>query len=146
MELKDIMELWDRFEASAVDEMELELDGARFSLKKGGQIAAPAVIREVIPAAAAKAPAAPASSSEMNAHLFKEVKAPLVGTFYNAPAPDAAPFVKVGDKVKAGDVIGIIEAMKLMNEVTASEDGVVEKILAQSGELVAYDQVLMLLK
>ncbi len=74
------------------------------------------------------------------------VKAPLVGTFYCAPSPEDKPFVTVGQQVKKGDVIGIIEAMKLMNEITAPEDGVVKNIFAQNGNMVEYGEVLMVLE
>ena len=74
------------------------------------------------------------------------VKAPLVGTFYCAPSPEDKPFVTVGQSVKKGDVIGIIEAMKLMNEITAPEDGVVKNIFAENGNMVEYGEVLMVLE
>jgi acetyl-CoA carboxylase biotin carboxyl carrier protein len=73
------------------------------------------------------------------------VKSPIVGTFYDAPAPDKAPFVKVGDSVKKGDVIMIIESMKLMNEIQSDYDGTVKKILAKTGDAVEYDQPLMII-
>ena len=75
----------------------------------------------------------------------KVVKSPIVGTFYAAPSPDQPPFVQVGDTVKKGDVILIIESMKLMNEVTSDTDGVVKEILVKNGEAVEYDQPLMVL-
>jgi acetyl-CoA carboxylase biotin carboxyl carrier protein len=71
------------------------------------------------------------------------VKAPIVGTFYAAASPDEPPYVKIGDTVKKGDVLMIIESMKLMNEVTSDFDGVVEEILVSNGEAVEYDQPLM---
>lgn len=89
------------------------------------------------PAAQAEAPAAPAVKSG------NVVKAPIVGTFYAAASPEDAPFVKVGDTVKKGDVLMIIESMKLMNEVTSEFDGVVEEIFAANGDAVEYDQPLM---
>jgi len=73
------------------------------------------------------------------------VKAPLVGTYYAAPSPDQKPFVQVGDTVKKGDVILIIESMKLMNEVQSDFDGVVKEILVQNGDGVEYDQPLMII-
>lgn len=73
------------------------------------------------------------------------IKAPLVGTFYAAPSPDQPPFVQVGDSVKKGDVIMIIESMKLMNEVQSDTDGVVKEILVQNGDPVEYDQPLMVI-
>ena len=71
-----------------------------------------------------------------------QVKSPLVGVFYAAPAPDAAPFVKVGDTVKKGDVLCIVEAMKLMNEIVAETDGVVVDICAGNGDVVEFGQTL----
>ena len=74
------------------------------------------------------------------------VKSPIVGTYYRAPSPDKPPFVKVGDKVKKGDVIMIIESMKLMNEVQSEFDGVVERILVSDGQAVEFDQPIMIIK
>ncbi len=84
--------------------------------------------------------AAPAASS-----TGKAIKSPIVGTFYSAPSPDQPPFVKVGDTVKKGDVVLIIESMKLMNEVTSDIDGVVQEILVKNGDAVEYDQPLIIL-
>lgn len=75
-----------------------------------------------------------------------QVKAPLVGTYYSASAPDAGAFVKVGDTVKKGQILGIIEAMKLMNEIESEYDGVVEQILVENGQMVEYGQVLFVIK
>lgn len=74
------------------------------------------------------------------------VKAPIVGTFYSAPSPDKPPFVRVGQQVKKGDVIMIIESMKLMNEVQSDFDGTVAEILVKNGEAVEYDQPIMIIK
>ena len=93
----------------------------------------------VMPAAPAETPAAP------KAPAGKAIKAPLVGTFYAAPSPDQPPFVQVGDTVKKGDVVLIIESMKLMNEVTSDVEGVVQEILVKNGDAVEYDQPLMIL-
>ncbi|MBC7332974.1 MAG: acetyl-CoA carboxylase biotin carboxyl carrier protein, partial [Actinobacteria bacterium] len=75
-----------------------------------------------------------------------EVKSPIVGIFYRAPSPDAPPFVKVGDKVKKGDVLCIIEAMKLMNKITSDYDGEIKEILVQNEEPVEFNQTLMTIK
>lgn len=93
----------------------------------------------VAPAAAPVAPVAevPASSS---------ITSPMVGTFYRAPSPGAAPFIEVGDHVKKGQVIGIIEAMKLLNEVEADKDGVVKAFAAENGQPVEYGQPLVILE
>ena len=82
-------------------------------------------------------------ASKVNGNI---VKSPIVGTFYAAPSPDKPPFVKIGDTVKKGDVIMIIESMKLMNEVQSDFDGVVESILVSDGQTVEYDQPVMVIK
>lgn len=98
------------------------------------------------PAVSAAAPAAPAETPAVSQKpAGKSIKAPLVGTFYAAPSPDQPPFVQVGDTVKKGDVVLIIESMKLMNEVTSDVDGVVQEILVKNGDAVEYDQPLMIL-
>jgi acetyl-CoA carboxylase biotin carboxyl carrier protein len=91
-------------------------------------------------AAPAAAPPAPA-----DAHLH-EVKSPIVGTFYRAPAPDAAPFVQVGATVEPGTVLCIVEAMKLMNEIECDMAGRIAKILVENGQPVEYDQTLFLVE
>ena len=77
---------------------------------------------------------------------IKTVTSPLVGTFYSAPSPDAAPYISVGDTVKKGQVIGIVEAMKLMNEIESEHDGVVTEIMVNNGDMVEYGQVLVKVK
>lgn len=137
MDLSNIMDLLERFEASSLSFFELELSGAHLKMKKGEEAAIPVSRenKEILPAKAIE--------PKKEESKQKELRTPLAGTFYCAPSPDEEPFVKVGQKIRKGDVIGIIEAMKLMNEVTASEDGIVEEIVAGNGELVAYDEVLI---
>ena len=91
------------------------------------------------PVAAAAAPAAPAAAS---GHV---VKSPMVGTFYRAPNPGAAPFVEVGQSVKEGQPLCIIEAMKLLNEIEADKSGVIKEILVENGEPVEYGQPLFVI-
>ena len=94
--------------------------------------------RFIIPDSAPQsAPAAPKSSDASGC-----ITSPMVGVFYAAPAENAEPFVKVGDSVKKGDTLCIIEAMKLMNEITAEQDGVITEICAQNGQVVEYGSVL----
>ena len=106
----------------------------------------------VVAAAPAKAPApidSALSASEVSMAeevSGKIVKSPIVGTFYSAPSPDKPPFVKTGDEVKKGDVIMIIESMKLMNEIQSEYDGVVEQILVSDGQAVEFDQPIMVIK
>ena len=94
--------------------------------------------------AAVSAPAGEAPKAETAAD-GNEVKAPIVGTFYAAPSPDSEPFVKVGSQVKKGDTIFIIESVKVMSEVQSEFDGVVKKILVNSGDPVDFDQTLMVI-
>lgn len=95
----------------------------------------------------------PANSAEMTENIpiingsvdfneIHEVKSPMVGVFYQAPAPDAEPFVKIGSRVKKGDVLCIIEAMKVMNEITSDVDGEIVDICAENGQIVEYSQTL----
>lgn len=86
------------------------------------------------------------SEEEKTVISGNQVKAPLVGTYYSASAPNAEPFVQIGDTVKKGQTLGIIEAMKLMNEIESEYDGVVEDILVENGQMVEYGQVLFVIK
>lgn len=160
MEMKNIYELWDRFEVSSVGEMELDMNGVHFVLKKNTQ----SVTQNVMPAMGnvncnvnndSVNAANPMSGNvvsgigEANKSTDEgsvKITAPLVGTFYLAASPDADPFVKVGDRVNKGDVVCIIEAMKLMNEVKAPQDGIVKEILAEDAGMVEYGQVLITLE
>lgn len=82
------------------------------------------------------------SSQIKDYNKYRDIKSPMVGIFYTAPSPDAEPFVKVGSKVKKGDTLCIIEAMKLMNDVVAEEDGEIVEICAENGALVEFGQIL----
>ncbi|MCR5816564.1 MAG: acetyl-CoA carboxylase biotin carboxyl carrier protein [Ruminococcus sp.] len=97
------------------------------------------------PAGAAAPASAPAAAPAAPTAAGREVKSPIVGTFYSAPSPDSAPFVQVGDKVKKGDVIYIIESMKVMSEITSEFDGVVKEILVNNGDSVEFDQTIMII-
>lgn len=153
MELKQVYELWDRFENSSVNDFEIEFQGVRLHMKKGA--AAPVMIQPDVVTQGVESvvnntnnttPSEKEQSGQSQAGNLKEILAPIVGTFYRAPSPDEKPFVEVGQSVKKGNVIGIIEAMKLMNEVVAGEDGIVEEILADDQSFVEYNQVLMRMK
>lgn len=150
MRIEDINQLWDRFDKSVATEMELEMEGVKFSLKKGGCVAQSGVMVTQVTGSEAVSDEADnsvdtASEEETEEDLIY-VKAPLVGTFYRAASPDAEPFVTIGQKVCKGDVVGIIEAMKLMNEITAPEDGTVAVIKATDSSMVEYDQILLGIK
>lgn len=133
---QEILELMDRF---AQDKLSFfELRNGEFSLKLGKETpqtvvaAAPAV--QAAPAAQAAAPAEETDQAPQG----NLVTSPIVGTFYSAPSPDKAPFVRVGQRVSKGDVLFIVESMKLMNEVTSEYDGVVTRILVENGQPVEY--------
>lgn len=100
----------------------------------------------VPPPANAAAPAVPVPPAPAAAAEGSVVKSPIVGTFYSAPSPDKPPFVTVGQHVKKGDVLMIIESMKLMNEIQSDYSGVVAEILAENGQAVEYDQPVMIIK
>ena len=161
MDLKDVYELLDKFDGSACCEMELNLNGMQLNLKKYSGIAAPSGLNNVVAgntqtvvsginqsglqAAVTQTQAEQVTDNASDGEAV-EIKAPLVGTFYQAPGPDDQPYVKVGQQIKKGDVVGIIEAMKLMNEVIAPQDGVILSIDATDGNMVQYGQVLFTMK
>ena len=127
-----------------------ESDGSAVELECGAvaPAAAPLPVAAPAPAASATAPApAPAPAAEADEPLDMShttaVRAPMVGVFYAAPAPGAEPFVQVGSKVKKGDTLCVIEAMKVMNEVTAEQDGEIVDICVKDGDLVEYGCCLM---
>lgn len=107
--------------------------------------AAPAAVPATLPGATPVAAAAPAveAGPEAGAHI---VKSPIVGTFYDAPSPDADPFVKLGDRVSSGQVLCIVEAMKLMNEIESDAAGEIVKIYVKAGQPVEYGQPLFAIK
>ena len=136
MDLESIYALMERFERSTLTGLELEQNGTRLKLDRT-VTAAPAAITP-IPSAA------PAPSDAPAVHQPKEseaeyIKAPLVGTFYAASGPDSAPFVQVGDQIKKGQTVCILEAMKMMSEIPAPMDCVIEEILVENGSLAGYD-------
>ena len=92
--------------------------------------------------AASAAPVATQDGTPVDFNNLKEVKSPMVGVFYQAPSPEADPYVRVGSKVKKGDVLCVIEAMKLLNEITADTDGEIVDVCVENGQLVEYGQVL----
>ncbi len=153
-ELKDVaVELMDALKNRGLGEVELELDDVKIKIKSAppAPVVPVAAAPAAAPAAAAAAPAAqgeaaPAAAAAEELPAGTPVKSPLVGTFYSSPAPDAPPFVLVGQKVKEGDTLFIIEAMKTMNEIKAPCDGTVVRILAQPGDMVEYNQTVVIIE
>ncbi|HZT63099.1 MAG TPA: acetyl-CoA carboxylase biotin carboxyl carrier protein [Burkholderiales bacterium] len=154
MDLRKLKKLIDLVEDSGIAELEVTEGEEKVKIVKGGTAgremvllspsSAPALPQAPIaaaPQAAAPAPAAEAPTA-LEGHI---VKSPMVGTFYRAGAPGAKPFVEVGDAVKAGQTICVIEAMKLMNEIEADKDGVVKAIMVENAQPVEYGEPLMMI-
>ncbi|HEV3007494.1 MAG TPA: acetyl-CoA carboxylase biotin carboxyl carrier protein [Burkholderiales bacterium] len=147
MDLRKLKKLIDLVQESGIAELEITEGEEKVKIVKGGVVTVAAAQPMAIaapPAAAAAGAAAPAAEPEpgQEGHV---VKAPMVGTFYRSPSPDAKVFVEVGQAVKEGDTICIIEAMKLMNEIEADASGVVKAILVENGQPVEYGQPLFIL-
>lgn len=140
--IDEIKELIALLEESSLSVLEVKDDDKKIRLEKAQAVAAaPAAV--TVNNAPVQAPAAPAAEVEDNS---KTITAPIVGVFYAAPSPDSDPYVQVGKKVKKGDVVCIIEAMKCMNEIQAEEDGEITAVLVTNGELVEYNQPLFAIK
>jgi acetyl-CoA carboxylase biotin carboxyl carrier protein len=148
----DVAEIMRLVEQSTFDELMLEIDGVKLTLRRGGGVersaADGAFVTERVAATMAKDPAAtpagvaakPSSPPDPNVH---DVPSPMLGTFYRAPKPGAPPFVEVGAAVEEDTVVAIIEVMKLMNTVRAGIRGTVTEILPADGSLVEYEQTLL---
>jgi len=158
--LEELRALVEFLKANEIAEFDMEQDDLKVRIKFAGEPAAPAGgfdmaqlsrLMASAPAAAPVATAAPAaaSTSETAApaeEALHEVKSPIVGTFYESPSPGAAAFVKIGDQVEVGQVLCIVEAMKLMNEIESDVAGEVVKRIAASGQPVEYGQPLFAIR
>mgnify|MGYP000905356103 FL=1 len=141
MDMKQIKALLQEFDASTLSKLKITQDAFSIELEKNiGVVAAPVMAAPAAAVAAApvaattaeSAPAAPVHAGDM-------ILSPMVGTFYAAPSPDSAPFVKVGDRVKKGQVIAVLEAMKIMNELEAEFDCKIVSVLVSDAQAVEYD-------
>ena len=152
MNIKEIKELLELMAEHNVGEIEIEKDNAKIKLRKlpNGQVvmqSAPQMMAPVQAVMSVPAQAAPAGAAQPAAEEgVTIVRSPMVGTFYAAPAPDQPAYVSVGKAVKDGDVLCIIEAMKLMNEIKSELAGTVIEILVQNGQTVEYDQPILKIK
>ena len=151
MDLRKLKKLIDLVQESGIAELEITEGEEKVKIVKGGVVisaAAPAPVAShpaPAPAPTGGAPAAAPAAEPEPGSEGHVVKAPMVGTFYRSASPDAKPFVEVGQAVKEGDTICIIEAMKLMNEIEADASGVVKAILVENGQPVEYGQALFIL-
>ena len=151
MELRKLKTLIDLVSESGVAELEITEGDDRVRIVNRSTAPAPIPVPTTIavpaPVAAAPEPSpAAAAASQPETKSSPVISSPMVGTFYRSPSPGAAPFVEVGDAVKKGQVIGIIEAMKLLNEVEADQDGVVKAFAAENGQPVEFGQPLIILE
>jgi acetyl-CoA carboxylase biotin carboxyl carrier protein len=148
MDLRKLKKLIDLVQESGIAELEITEGEEKVKIVKGGrampEVAAMLPAPTAAPAPAAPAGAAPPTPAEVPPKVEGHaLKSPMVGTFYRAPSPGAKPFVEVGDTVKAGQTVCIIEAMKLLNEIEADKDGVVKAVLAENGQPVEYGEPLL---
>jgi acetyl-CoA carboxylase biotin carboxyl carrier protein len=159
MDFDDIERILELVRQHELVEFELERDGWKLRLRKAGAtfqvfppqlqstpipVASPVLSAPVAPAVAA-APVASPTSEETEVELAV-VKSPIVGTFYRSPDPEAGPFVEVGDAVRKGQVLCIIEAMKLMNEIDSEYDGEIASIYVENGQAVQYGERLFAIR
>ncbi|MBQ4328985.1 MAG: acetyl-CoA carboxylase biotin carboxyl carrier protein [Lentisphaeria bacterium] len=148
-EIRNLVKLMGEYNLT---EVKIESEDCNLCFRRGDDRApmAPVAVPAVMPVAA-PAPA-PAADNTIDLPLFgkdaapaETIDSPLVGTFYRAPGPDAAPFVQVGDRVNPDTVLGIIEAMKVMNEIKAEKSGVIKEILIENGQPVEFGQPMFVL-
>ena len=148
MEFEKMIELIKTVSDSNLTQFQIEEDGFKLSMKTDKQSKVVVQKQESVPKeiqSVAIADAEPAEQKEIKKANGNVVKSPLVGTFYSASSPDSDPFVKVGDTVKKGQVLGIVEAMKLMNEIESEFDGVVKEIQIENEQVVEYGQPLFVI-
>ena len=148
MEFEKMIELFKTVSDSNLTQFQIEEDGFKLSMKTDKQSKVVVQKQESVSKeiqSVAIADAEPAEQKEIKKANGNVVKSPLVGTFYSASSPDSAPFVKVGDTVKKGQVLGIVEAMKLMNEIESEFDGVVKEIQIENEQVVEYGQPLFVI-
>ena len=145
MDLRKIKSLVELMNENALSEVELEEEGMKVRLRKFG-VGGPVAVAAPLAMSSAPAPAAAHAKPAVEAPKGPVVSSPMVGTFYRAPGPEAKPFADVGTKVGKDTVVCIIEAMKVMNEIKAECEGVVEEILVQNGQAVEFGQALFRLR
>ena len=150
MDIRKVKKLIELLEESDINEIEIKEGEESVRISRSSSVMAAAPVMQAAPAPLAAPVAAPAAAPTaptapvapaIDGHA---VTSPMVGTFYGAPSPGAAPFVQVGQTVKEGEVICIIEAMKMMNKIETDISGTIERILVQNGDPVEFDQVLFL--
>lgn len=154
MDIRKVKKLIELLEESGIDEIEIKEGEESVRISRNRYAPAPHVNYAAPPAApvaAAPAPAAPAApqtdtgSADTSEPSGYRLRSPMVGTFYRAPSPEARNFVEVGQAVKAGDTLCIVEAMKMMNQIEADRAGTISAILVENGEPIEFDQPLFII-
>ena len=152
-EIKNVaLELMDALASKKLGEVAIELEGVKIKIKAAAPAPVIAAAPSAVAAPAASAAPAAAAAAETETAPADDLpagtqgKSPLVGTFYSSPSPDEPPFVLVGQEVKEGDTLCIIEAMKVMNEIKAPCSGKVVRIMVQPGDMVEYNQLLCIIE
>ena len=156
MDIRKIKKLIELVEESGITELEVSEEEGTVRISRAAPAIAPAAVQYVaapqqapvsapvaLPTESAPAQEASSVSSEVSGHA---VLSPMVGTFYRSPSPDAKPFIEVGQQVKVGDALCIVEAMKMMNRIESDKAGVVKAILVNDGEAVEFDQKLVIIE
>jgi acetyl-CoA carboxylase biotin carboxyl carrier protein len=151
MDIRKVKKLIELLEDSNIQEIEIKEGEESVRISRGGSVVAAAPVALAAAPAPVAAPqptasAAPAAEAAAPSHSGTAVKSPMVGTFYRSPAPDAPSFVEVGQTVNKGDVICIVEAMKMMNQIESDISGTVEAILVTDGQPIEFDQELVIIK
>ena len=148
MDIRKIKKLIELVEESGITELEVQEEEGTVRISRAAPAVAPAAIQyAAAPVAPAAAPAAAAPAEAPAAEISgHQVRSPMVGTFYRSPSPEAKAFVEVGQTVKVGDALCIVEAMKMMNRIEADKAGVVKAILVNDGEAVEFDQPLIVIE
>lgn len=152
MKVKEIRDLIDFIANSGLDEVNIETEEFKISVKKNSpsvhtiaeDSSAPAPKISELPLVSAPTADSPSPQSSEESNKYIEIKSPMIGTFYNTPSPDAEPFVKVGDSIKIGQTVCIVEAMKLFNEIESEYSGKIVKLLVENASPVEFDQPLFL--
>jgi acetyl-CoA carboxylase biotin carboxyl carrier protein len=144
MKIDDIKAIAEIVAANDLSELKFESEGVTLEIKRGCSAVVTAPVVAAAPVAAAAPAAAPAAESAPAARVT--IDSPLVGTLYHSPSPEAAPFVKVGDKVTPDTVVCIVEAMKVMNEIKAEKSGIIRDILVENGSAVEFGQPLFVIE
>ncbi|MBI5410318.1 MAG: acetyl-CoA carboxylase biotin carboxyl carrier protein [Nitrospirae bacterium] len=146
MELDEIKKLIELLKETDITELQLEREGSKLKIKREKFLSSFEAFQPVKQPAAASKPVEERAEAAVEEKKLVTIPSPIVGIFHRAPSPEAPPFVEAGSAVKKGQVLCIVEAMKLMNEIESDTDGVISKILVENGQPVEYGEPLFLIE